>query len=342
VFTLVWANVPAAGQQFVAAAPGRVEGHSDVMPLGLAGVGVVEELLVSEGERVEKNRVLLRLNCRPLVHEIAGQQAHLAAAESILARLINGPRPAEIATAEANVLIARARAEEARLAHERLARLTEGHSVTVAEMARAARDKSATAGAANVAREQLALLREGTRQEEIAEAKARVAAARELIAQTRARLDQCSIRAPSSGIVLITNVTVGQFISSNVPMALITMVDDSSLKVRAEIDERDLSFLCMGQRAAITADGQPGRVVAGTISALMPRMGRRRVLSGDPAEKSDRDVREVLISMRTPFPDWPIGLRVVARLEKCARENEQLEKPMAGSPATLSTKSMGE
>ena len=71
VLTLVWTNVPAAGQQFVAAAPGRVEGHSDVMPLGLAGVGVVEELLVSEGERVEKNHVLLKLNCRPLIHEVA-------------------------------------------------------------------------------------------------------------------------------------------------------------------------------------------------------------------------------------------------------------------------------
>jgi multidrug resistance efflux pump len=189
----------------------------------------------------------------------------------------------------------------------------------------------------NAAREQLALLREGTRQEEIVEARARVVAATALIAHTRAKLDQCSVRAPSSGIVLATNVTVGQFITSNLPMTLITMVDDSSLKIRAEIDERDLSFLCIGQRAAVTADGYPGRVVVGAVSALMPRMGRRRVLSGDPAEKSDRDVREVLLSLQAPLPDWPIGLRVVARLERCIQGNERVTKPMAGAPAKLPT-----
>ena len=140
---------------------------------------------------------------------------------------------------------------------------------------------------------------------------------RSQLRRLRAKLDQCSIRAPSSGIVLVTNVTVGQFITSTMPMTLITMVDDSSLKIRAEIDERDLSVLCISQRAAVTADGYPGRVVIGTVSALMPRMGRRRVLSGDPAEKSDKDVREVLLALQAPLPDWPIGLRVVVRLERC-------------------------
>jgi hypothetical protein len=39
-------------------------------------------------------------------------------------------------------------------------------------------------------------------------------------------------------------------------------------------------------------------------------MGRRQILTADPADKSDRDVVEVLIALENKPDSIPIGLRV--------------------------------
>jgi hypothetical protein len=61
-------------------------------------------------------------------------------------------------------------------------------------------------------------------------------------------------------------------------------------------------------------------------------MGRRSVLSGDPAEKTDRDTLEVIANL-DPSPDHPaIGLRVTVRFEKWDRP-PGLSKASASLPA---------
>ena len=45
------------------------------------------------------------------------------------------------------------------------------------------------------------------------------------------------------------------------------------------------------------------------MTKIAPVMGRRQILTADPADKSDRDVVEVMIALRTP-ESVPIGLRV--------------------------------
>jgi hypothetical protein len=42
-------------------------------------------------------------------------------------------------------------------------------------------------------------------------------------------------------------------------------------------------------------------------------MGRKSVLSGDPAEKADRDILEVIIELDHSANELPVGLRVTAQ-----------------------------
>jgi hypothetical protein len=42
-------------------------------------------------------------------------------------------------------------------------------------------------------------------------------------------------------------------------------------------------------------------------------MGRKSVLSGDPAEKADRDVLEVIIELDQSAKELPVGLRVTVQ-----------------------------
>lgn len=303
--------------EFTAAAPARLEGATDIMPLGSAATGVVRELLVREGDRVEAGQLLLRLDCKPIEHELKARLGEQATAEAILDRLKHGARGEDIEIAKALVRLAEARSDEAEQTRERYASLAGGLAANRAQQLQADRDAKIAVAQLDEARQRLALLLNGTRSEEIAEAEARWEATAGMLQQTQARLDQCSVRAPSSGIVLSTHVTPGQFISSAVPTTLIRLLDDQFTHARAEVDERDLAKICDRQQAHIVSDGFPGQSLEARVVSINPGMGRRTILSGDPAEKSDRDVREVLLKVEGAKASWPFGLRVVVLFRPC-------------------------
>jgi HlyD family secretion protein len=212
--------------------------------------------------------------------------------------------------------VAEARADEADKAFQRVSSLQEG-VVTKARLQEAERDSKMAAAQVLEARQRLRMLQAGARGEDIIEAEAKKAVAAAGLDTARARLDQCTVRSPLAGTVLSTAVTPGQYISATMASPLLKMVDDSILRVRAEVDEHDLQKICVGQRAILTADGFRGVSLSAKVTQINPGMGRRTVLSGDPAEKSDRDVRETLLTLDPSETRWPIGLRVVAFFLKC-------------------------
>ena len=311
----VSAKEPGQGD-VVASAPGRIEGAADVMPIGTAATGVIGELLVKGGDRVTKGQVLVRINCAAIEAEVRQREAEGAAADIAFNRLNAGARDEEVAIAEAAVGVSEARADEAEKAFRRLSTLQEGVAAR-ARVQETERDfKMATAQLLE-ARQRLRMLQAGARGEDVLEAEARKAAATAAFDQARARLDQCSVRAPVDGTVLMTNATPGQFVTSAAPTVLLTMVDDSALRVRAELDEHDLQKVCDGQRARVTADGFKGVSLAAKVTQINPGMGRRTILTGERAEKSDRDVRELMLMLETGQARWPIGLRVLVLFLKC-------------------------
>ena len=51
----------------------------------------------------------------------------------------------------------------------------------------------------------------------------------------------------------------------------------------------------------------------GTVRSIGSQMGRKKVRTGDPAEKADRDVLEVLIDLDERNAALIVGLRVTAQ-----------------------------
>ena len=162
----------------------------------------------------------------PWMQEIKVRDAELAAAEAVYERVRNGPRPDEIAIGEANVGVAAARAEEALDAYNRLRALTEGVSVTRAQLLEGRRDQRITAAQLNDAEKRLALLHAGSRAEDIAEALARRNAAAAELSLAQARLDQCTVHAPAAGAVEFI-ATPGQYVSEAVPTTLAKLTLDA-------------------------------------------------------------------------------------------------------------------
>jgi multidrug resistance efflux pump len=294
------------------AAPGRVEAASEVLSLGTSATGTIAELLVDAGAHVQAGQRLVRVECRNIERELEARRSDLAAAEAALSRTVHGPRPEEISIGIANVNLADARLQEAEKSLQRTQQLHEGFTVTRVQIDLAQRDARMAAALLDEVRAKLALLKAGSREEDIAEARSRRDAAGERVEEAAVRLGYCSIDAPTGGIILTTNVSPGQLVSAMAPVTLLTMVDDSRRRVRAFVDEREISKLCARQRARITADGIPAMQVDGLVENIGVAVGENPF-----ANNASRQFRQVLLSVPDNQLLMPIGLRVSVQFSPC-------------------------
>lgn len=309
------------GQSSDFAAPGRVEGAAPPMSIGVAATGIVSDILVHEGSRVQAGQILVKLACAAQEADLRTRQAQLAAAQATYDKFRNGPRPDEIAVGEAVVNFSQARADEAQKALQRTLELQEGVTVTTAHVLEVKRDARIAVAQLAEAQSQLNLLRAGSREEDIRQAKAlRDAAAAELDA-ARARLDQCSVKAPVDGVVLDVLVNQGQFLSLAVPQPLLHIVRDGQSRVRAEVGLADLRHVCVQQRATVATHAFPDAAIQAQVASISPTISRRSTGNAagvaSSANADENDVVAVVLTVNPGAPALPIGLPVTVHFEAC-------------------------
>jgi multidrug resistance efflux pump len=293
-------------------APGRVEGRSDVLSLGTSVTGTIAELLVGPGTRVAAGQHLVKVECGPIERELDARKSDLDAAEATFLRTLHGPRKEEIAIGVANVNLADARLREAQRSLDRIHALHEGFTVTRVQIDQTERDARMAAALLDESRAKLALLNAGSREEDITETRSRRDAARRRVEEIAALLSRCSVDAPTDGVVLATNVSPGQLVSTMAPVILLTMVDDSTRRVRAYVDERDVPKLCPGQHARVTADGVPGTQSEGVVESIGVAVGDNPL-----AVNASRQFRQVMLSVPDAPQQVPIGLMVAVQFSPC-------------------------
>jgi HlyD family secretion protein len=126
---------------------------------------------------------------------LEARKSDLAAAEAFNLRVLHGPRPEEISVGIANVNLAEARLQEAEKALQRTQLLREGFTVTRVQIDQAQRDARMDAALLDEVRAKLALLKAGSREEDITEARSRRDAAKARVEEAAARLGYCCVRA---------------------------------------------------------------------------------------------------------------------------------------------------
>jgi multidrug resistance efflux pump len=195
---------------------------------------------------------------------------------------------------------------------QRTQQLREGFTVTRVQIDQALRDARMDEALLDEVRAKLALLKAGSREEDITEARSRRDAAKGRVEEAATRLGYCSVDAPISGIVLSTNVSLGQLVSTMVPVTLLTMVDDSTRRVKAFVDESEISTMCLHQRAHVTADAVPGIQMDSTVENI-----GASVVETPFARDSSRQFREVMLSVSGDQQETPIALRVTVHFSPC-------------------------
>lgn len=296
-------------KQVLAAAPGRIEGSADAIDVGASISGIVQKITVKQGDTIAVGQELVQIDCSDIAAQAEERRAEYDSATAEYRKLVNGPRPQEIDMAKADVELAQARRAEAQARYFRSQNLVTRSIVSDADYQGALRDSHMASAQLISAEMRLELLEAGTREEDLAAGKAHMLATQHTVAVTEAELAKCDIKSPINGIVLSKLVSVGELVSIYFPKPLLTLAPVDHYRVRAEVDEHDVALVHVGQEAEVIVDS--GQRLHGTVASLAPTMGRRKILTTDPADKSDRDVREVMIDLFSEnMENIPIGLRV--------------------------------
>jgi HlyD family secretion protein len=296
-------------------ATGQIEGPGPVMSLGVAAEGTVSEILAHAGDHVQAGAALVKLDCRIAAADVRAREARLAAAQATFDRVHNGSRPDEIVVGEAVVGYSAARADEAKKTLTRTEALQEGVTVSTARVLEVQRDSRIAAAQLEEARARLSLLRAGSREEDIRQAQALRDAASAELDETRARLDQCTVRAPAAGTVVDVLANAGQFFSSALPQPLLRMVQDGPARIRVEADLRDAARFCVSQGAAVISEAFPSAAIHAQVVSVSPLITPPRIAAA--SDKTAKDVLPVVLALDPGAPPLPIGSAVTVHFEAC-------------------------
>jgi multidrug resistance efflux pump len=242
--------------------------EADEIAVGSRVGGRVARVLVQEGSAVEAGAVLIELEPFDLLERHAREAAEVAALEARFAALQAGPRVQEIEAARARLEAARAAAALAELEEKRTRSLVldavrsqEALDRNQAELDSARADERAR-------KEELGLLEEGTRPEDLAAAEAELAAARAERAALERALEELVVRAPLSATVEACDLQPGDLVAADAPMAVLRARGE--LYVRAYVPQDRLTFT-VGALAEVGVDAFPGRRFAGEVTYVAPR-----------------------------------------------------------------------
>ena len=288
--------------------------------------GRVAEVVVSEGQAVKAGDVLARLSADELAETVKQIQASLDGVESqtrqqastvemrrgiidsqiavaesqaeaaniAAGRLREGLRPQEIRVAEAELAQAEAALAQSKSEFDRAASLFKEGIFPQQEYDAALTALRTAEANREAVQQRLALAKEGARREDIAEAEARVLAARSAVAAAEAgrteidiqregltaararerelraqleaaktQLSRTEIHAPLDGVILTKNVESGEVVSAGTPV--VTMADIDDLWMNIYIPETQTGLVKLGQSVRVRVDSFPGEAFTGKV-----------------------------------------------------------------------------
>jgi len=299
---------PPTGPTMIYAA-GRIEGASDEIQLRPQLAGKIERLLVSDGQQVEEGELLLQLDDAQYGYEAAQAEAILTQQTAALAKLINGARDLERQEAAALYRAQLADLERAQLSWRRVQQLRADKAISQQEADNERTAVDALQAKVEAAKARMALLEAPARDDEVAMARARIAAAQATFELAKVQLERTLLVAPTDGQILQVNVRQGELTGPESTVPPIIFADTSHYRVRAFVEELDAPRVKAGMTATITADGMAGKTFKGQVTRISPRMGPKKLFTDDPSEQYDVKTREVWVDMQTNEP-LVIGLRV--------------------------------
>ncbi len=249
---------PVPFERYVSGA-GIVESSSQNIEVATPLSGIVDEVLVHEGDLVERGQPLFRLDTRDLMAQWRLSQAEFEVANNRVS-------------------------EAASELDDRLNKLSLANKIS---------DKRA------ISQEELDSRRHAVRlsRAKLATAKAEVEKAEAQIGVIETDIQRMTIESPIDGEVLQINIRSGEYApagQTSVPLMLLGTT--SLLHVRVDINENDAWRFTPGEEAVASPRGNPELQIPLTFVRVEPYIIPKRSLTGEATERVDTRVLQVIYS----------------------------------------------
>jgi multidrug resistance efflux pump len=308
---------PARERRAVAVAYVDVEGG--VTNLYPVKPGRVVEVLVREGQEVEANAPLFRMDDTLERAQLAEAKLDLQAAEQRLAQARNlvEQHNKRVAAQKAAIEVARHDVTSARLQHQKAQRYFKqglGGSAEDVKLASQLIEKARAGVQAEQAK--LAALEALDPSAAVKLAELDVQSKREQRDKAQYALKMQTVTAPVKGVVLRSTVTVGEVLGPSPRQPALTFCPDVPRIVRAEVEQEFAGRVEVGQHAVIQDDATGTGDWRGRVVRKSDWFAPRRSIILEPLQFNDvRTLEAIILLEGNPRPRLRIGQRVRVNLE---------------------------
>jgi HlyD family secretion protein len=304
------ADTPAPRSPWAASATGRVEPKNGEIRISALASGEIVEVAVANGDKVTAGDVLVRTDDKELQARLVSALAELEvrALERDEEPQTKGPvldrRKAQdsVAAAERSVFLAQQAVDRA------LGLYRAGNGKV--DDVNSARTKL-VAAKSELTDEKLILERVAASKDMPLMSRLDVALeqARADVSQLYAAIERTRVRAPADGSVLNIFAKAGEVAAPSAERPLLMFGDISTLRVRAELEEREVVKVRVGQAAVVKVDAYPDREFTGTVTSLAASLGAPQIVTRGPRRPNDVEVLEVMVTLDGQ-PPLLTGMRV--------------------------------
>jgi HlyD family secretion protein len=288
------------------------------------GFGRIVEILVKEGEHIQKGQRLLIQDSIQANADVEAQSAALRSSESGIAAA-----EASYKAAQADLLTQRANLEKAKLDYDRGQGLYKDGLIPKQDF-----DQRKTAYDAAVASVDSANARVFQIKAQLDQSHAQMNQSKAVLARSQDVLSKTTYVSPINGIVSYLPVRLGEYVVPGIQNSngsfLMTLSDMSIVTAEVKVDETDIVNVRMGQDADVTIDAVPGKTFHGKVTEI----GSQAVLrsSGLATTQSQTSTQEakdfkVVITLDSPPENLRPGLSTTAKI-KTAEKKDVLAIPI--------------
>ena len=243
---------------------GNIEAHESLV--GFKVQGRIINLPVEEGQQVKQGDLLARLDDADYSQKVRIDEAGVRVRESDLALTLAGTREQEVKASRQSMLDAQADLDEKKIDNDRTQQLFAKDEVSAQDRDLAATALKRAEATFKASQQRYNEAVEGSRNEDIAIARANLNEAGANLGLSQVNLDYTTLRAPSAGVITVRQAEIGEVAAPGSPV--VTLADLDHIWLRAYIAETDLGSIHWGQEATITTDTYPGKQYHGHISFI--------------------------------------------------------------------------
>lgn len=342
---------------------GTVEART--ISVGSRAGGRIKSVLVAEGDRVaggqalvtlepgdypaqlvqaraqldewEANLEKLQKGARP--EELEQARARALTAKAALDQAIAGTRPEQVAASEARLAVQEVAVEKAKLDAERMHKLDQSGAAVPADMDNVDMSLKAAVAQRDALKQQLDELKNGSRREEVVQARARemeqAASVRLVVAgsrvedlkaakaevdgaqgrvdQIQSMIDELTISSPLPARVEALDLRPGDIVAPNATAAV--LLEEKQLYVRIYVPETLLGHLRPGQDVDMFVDSFPNKTFHGKVEHIN-QVGEYSPRNLQTADERADQVFATRVGLKDGFDELRAGMAAFIRVPK--------------------------